>query len=85
MQVLSKTGSLTALAAGIAMAITGCASSPDKIAAASTSPIQYQNHSFTQVASEMERINRRASDLYGSLKKKADDDAAQMAIGMVLF
>ena len=34
---------------------------------------------------EQDRLNRRATELHASLKKTADDDGAQMAIGAILF
>ena len=34
---------------------------------------------------EMERVTDRANELHGTLKKKADNDTAQMAVGMLLF
>ena len=33
----------------------------------------------------MARVSRRTGELHGILKKKADDDAIQMTIGMFLF
>lgn len=34
---------------------------------------------------EVGRINTKVNAMYHTLKKKADDDAAQMGVGMVLF
>jgi len=34
---------------------------------------------------ELERVTRRANELYGGLKKKADNDTAQMTAGMLLL
>lgn len=73
--------------AGVLLAATlsGCASSPDKMAAAYVSPIQYQDYDCKQVGAELTRVSRRAQELYGQLDKTASNDAAQMAVGMVLF
>lgn len=65
--------------------ISGCATSPDKIAAQSVSTVPYEQYNCQQIGAEAERVNRRASDLHGSLQKTASNDNAQMAIGMVLF
>lgn len=73
------------LVAATAVALVGCASSPDKIQSAYVSPMQYKDHDCDQIAGELERVSRRANELHSSLKKKADDDTAQMTIGMVLF
>lgn len=65
--------------------VVGCASSPDKIAAQSVSTLPFEQHNCKQIAGEVDRVNRRVSELHGNLDKKANGDAAQMAIGMVLF
>ena len=69
----------------LATALSGCASSPDKMASAYVSPIQYQDYDCKQVGAELTRVSRRAQELYGQLDKTASNDAAQMAVGMVLF
>ncbi len=65
--------------------MAGCASSPDKIQASYVSPLQYKDYDCDQIAGELERVSRRANELYGSLKKTSDNDNAQMAVGMILF
>lgn len=73
------------IGAALATAIAGCASSPDKIQTSYVSPMQYKDYDCDQIEGELERVSRRANELYGSLKKTADNDSAQMAVGMVLF
>ena len=63
----------------------GCASSPDKIATTYVSPMQYQNYTCEQTTAEMTRVSRRATELQGTLEKTANNDTAQMAIGMLIF
>jgi hypothetical protein len=65
--------------------LSGCASSPDNIAATSVSTLQYENHSCRQIAAEVERVERQVNDLYYRLDKKATGDAVQMGVGLVLF
>lgn len=65
--------------------LLGCATSPDKLPTASVSSLEYRDYNCEQVAMEMERVTDRANELHGTLKKKADDDTAQMAVGMLLF
>ncbi|MFN3545733.1 MAG: hypothetical protein ACK4UX_12870 [Thiobacillus sp.] len=69
----------------LALILAGCASSPDKIQTSYVSPLQYKDYDCDQVAGELERVSRRANELYGSLKKTSDNDTAQMAVGMILF
>jgi len=65
--------------------LAGCASRPDKIGTMYISPLQYQPYDGQQVAAELERVNRRISELEGSLNKKADNDSTKAFIGTVLF
>jgi len=65
--------------------LTACASQPENIATAYVSPMQYQDYSCKQIGMEMNSVARRASELQGTLKKKADNDAVQMGVGMILL
>ena len=69
----------------LAASLSGCASSPDHMAAAYVSPIQYQDYDCTQIGGELTRVSRRAQELYGQLDKTASNDAIQMGVGLVLF
>ena len=75
----------TVLAAMLVLMLGGCASSPDKMTAAYVSPMQYRDYDCNQIAGELQRVTRRAQELYGHLDKTASNDNAQMAVGMVLF
>ena len=65
--------------------LSACASQPENIATAYVSPLQYQDYSCKQIGMEMNSVARRASELQGTLKKKADNDAVQMGVGLVLL
>lgn len=65
--------------------IMGCASSPNKIQASYVSPLKYKDYTCDQIALEMDYIGQRTNELYMQLKKEADNDSAQMAVGMLLF
>jgi hypothetical protein len=69
----------------IALMLTACASSPDKIAASSVSTLQYQDYNCKQIALELSRVERKVNELYYRLDKTAGNDSAQMAVGMILF
>ncbi len=69
----------------LAMAVYGCATQPEELAAQSVSPLQYQSYTCGQIAAEMARTSRRINELYATLKKTADNDQAQMAVGMILL
>lgn len=73
------------LIGALAVTVSGCATSPDDIQAAHVSPLQYKDYDCDQIAMEMRSVERRVGDLHGNLKKKADGDAAQMGVGLVLF
>ena len=69
----------------LAFCVSGCASSPDKMQASYVSPLIYKDYSCDQLIQESDNVSRRENELYHSLKKEADNDTAQMAIGAVLF
>ena len=68
-----------------ALAISACATQPNKIPAQYVSPLLYNDYDCEQIAFEQSRIERRTSELYTSLKNEANADAWQMGIGLVLF
>lgn len=72
------------LLAGIAF-LAACASHPDTIKAAYVSPEKYKEHDCQQIRAEAERVSARVAELHKDLKVKADNDAGQMAVGLVLF
>jgi len=73
----------------LALALSGllaaCATAPQNIQTAYTSPMQYKDYDCAQVGGELMRVSRRAQELQASLQRTADNDAAQMAVGMILF
>ncbi|OFX07557.1 MAG: hypothetical protein A2516_04795 [Alphaproteobacteria bacterium RIFOXYD12_FULL_60_8] len=71
--------------AGLGLLATGCATQPSKIQGAYVSELQYKDYDCDQLAAESGRINRRAYELYANLKKTADNDEAQMGVGIILL
>ena len=65
--------------------LVGCASQPEEIAPQYVSSIQYQDYDCKQSGGEVARVSRRVSELHASLEKTADNDAAQMGVGLILF
>ena len=63
----------------------GCATQPEEIEKQSVSLLSYQDYTCNQIGMELDRVNMRIYELYGSLKKTANDDAAQMAVGLACF
>lgn len=73
------------VAVGLIAAVAGCATQPDKIPASYVSPLTYKDYDCDQLIMEMDHVSRRTGELHASLKKKADNDAAQMGIGLLLL
>ncbi len=69
----------------VAFAVSGCATSPDKIAASSVSPLIYQNYNCQQLVMEGDRVSRKTQALYASLDSKASTDSVQMTVGLLLL
>lgn len=68
-----------------AIAVTSCASSPDKITAAYVSPLQYGAYDCDQIRAEMIRLSARVREVAGVQKREANKDAVAMGVGLVLF
>lgn len=65
--------------------LSACASQPNDIPTQSVSTLTYRNYDCDQISMELDRINRRAGELYASLKNTADNGAVQMGVGLILF
>lgn len=79
----SMAKSLTGLSA--ALLVCGCATNPDKMETAYVSPLQYSQYDCAQIGAEQGHVERRTGELYTKLRKDANNDAAQMTVGMLLF
>ena len=75
----------TILLSVVGLLIGGCATQPEKIQPSYVSHLEYTDYSCSQIKLEVSSISRQVDALQGHLKKKADDDAAQMGIGLILF
>ena len=62
-----------------------CASKSTDIAAAYISPALYENLTCEQLALEAQTVSARAIAASGAQDKKAGQDQAAMAVGLVLF
>ncbi|MDX3973301.1 hypothetical protein [Shinella sp.] len=62
-----------------------CASKSTDIAAAYVSPALYENLTCEQLALEAQTVSARAITASGAQDKKAGQDQAAMAVGLVLF
>jgi hypothetical protein len=49
------------------------------------SPLQYQGYDCTQIATELRRVTTHATTMQTNLQKTADNDTAQMTVGLILF
>ncbi|HEB98353.1 MAG TPA: metal ABC transporter ATP-binding protein [Thiotrichales bacterium] len=69
----------------VSVAMVGCATAPDKLPTTYVSPLKYKDYDCDQIIMEMDYVSKRTTDLYQSLDKKADNDAVQMGVGLILF
>ena len=69
----------------ITIALTGCASSSNKVAATYASPLAYDKYDCSQLASEGARLRGRMSELGGQVDKAADNDKVLTGVALVLF
>ena len=78
---------IVSIVAGSAMLITvsGCATSPDRIAASYVSPTLYLNLTCTQLREEAIRVSARAAQATGAQSQQVTQDAVAMGVGLILF
>lgn len=74
-----------AAAMSTALAVSACATAPDKIQAQYVSPLQYQHYDCGQIRNELIRISSRVSEVTGQQQRQANNDALAMGVGLVLF
>lgn len=65
--------------------VAGCAPQPDSITGTYVSPATYSSYSCRSIVDERNRVVQKVNELTGVQKKKADNDAVAMGVGMVLF
>lgn len=65
--------------------LAACATQPEEFSASYVSTLEYKDHDCDQLAAESRRVSRKAMALHGNLKKTADNDEAQMAVGLILL
>ena len=73
------------LVSAACLALAGCASSSDKIAASYISPLQYQNYSCPQLGEEAQRISARVTQVSGAQDEKATKDAVATTAAIIIF
>jgi hypothetical protein len=69
----------------VAFAVSGCASSSDKITASYVSPIQYENWNCRQLTEEAQRVSHRAAAAAGAQDSQATKDAVATTVGVIVF
>lgn len=74
-----------AVAVAAAGLLCGCASKSAEIQASYVSPVLYQNLTCQQLNVEAQNVSQRAMMASGVQDKKAGQDAAVMAVGLIVF
>jgi hypothetical protein len=68
-----------------ALAVGACATHPNNIKAQYVSPMTYSNYSCDQLREENSRVVSRVTQLTASQRRRANNDTAALAAGMILF
>ncbi len=69
----------------LSLSLAACAAQPDKVVSTYVSPTTYSSFSCKQLISDRNGVVAKVNELNGAQKKKADNDAAMMGVGMILF
>jgi hypothetical protein len=75
----------TAALAILAMGVSGCAPDPSKVAATYVSPATFASYNCNQIIAERNSVVKKVNELNVSQKKEADEDAALVGVGAILF
>ncbi|MGR3541739.1 MAG: hypothetical protein ACU0BS_09950 [Hasllibacter sp.] len=75
----------TVLALCAASTLAACATPPDEVGRAYVSPATFGHMNCRQLLAEEARLVAHVNDLTGRQQSQADNDAAMMAVGMILF
>lgn len=76
---------LTAALAIGAIGVSGCAPDPSKVVATYVSPAMFASYSCRQIITERNAVVVKVNELNAVQKKEADDDAALVGVGAILF
>ena len=74
-----------AIAVGLGLALSSCASKPKDIEAAYVSSTLYESLSCDRLREEATAVSARAIAASGAQQKKADNDAVAVGVGLVIF
>jgi starvation-inducible outer membrane lipoprotein len=67
------------------LALAGCATAPDQIAAAYVSPVAFSGQTCAQLNAQAQQLNARLATATGQQTQQASNDAALTAVALVLF
>jgi len=73
------------LTAAATLALAGCATSPDQIAANYVSPMQYSGQTCGQLNAQAQHLTARLESATGQQAQQANSDAEMTAIALILF
>jgi len=67
------------------LALAGCATAPDQIAANYVSPVVFSGQTCGQLNAQAQQLNARLASATGQQAQQANSDAAMTAVALVLF
>jgi hypothetical protein len=82
---LKKLTSAMTMVSFVALNLSGCASTSDKVSAAYVSPLQFNSYDCSQLTAESQRISARVSELGGQVDKAATNDKVIMGVALIVF
>ena len=76
---------IIAITAAATLALAGCATAPDQIAAAYVSPTAYTGQTCGQLNAQAQHLTARLESATGQQAQQANSDAEMTAIALILF
>ena len=74
-----------AITTAATLALAGCATAPDQIAANYVSPVVFSGQTCGQLNAQAQQLNARLASATGQQAQQANSDAAMTAVALVLF
>ena len=67
------------------LALAGCATAPEQVAAAYVSPVAFSGQTCGQLNAQAQQLNARLATATGQQTQQANNDATMTAVALVLF
>ena len=69
----------------MSLVLQGCATPPDSVGMAYTSPLKYQDYTCKQISAELERVGQQVTELTARQRRQASKDTVALASSLLFW